>query len=69
LRLGEAAVIAPVRYTSLIWATLIGFLVWRELPDAWVWAGSAVIIASGVYMVRGEARKNGRPSPVVAPRG
>jgi drug/metabolite transporter (DMT)-like permease len=53
----------------LIWAALIGFLVWRELPDAWVWAGSAVIIASGVYMVRGEARKNGRPSPVVAPRG
>ena len=57
LRLGEAAVIAPVRYTSLIWAALIGFLVWRELPDAWVWTGSAVIIASGVYMVRAEAKK------------
>jgi drug/metabolite transporter (DMT)-like permease len=41
---------------GLIWATLIGFLVWRELPDAGVWAGSAVIIASGVYMVRAEAR-------------
>ena len=34
LRLGEAAVVTPVRYTSLIWATLIGYLVWRELPDA-----------------------------------
>ena len=46
-----------MRYTSLIWATLIGFLVWGDLPDAWVAAGSAVIIASGVYMIRAEARK------------
>ena len=58
LRLGEAAVITPVRYTSLIWATAIGYVVWRELPDAWVFAGSAVIIASGAYLVRAEARKS-----------
>ena len=58
LRLGEAAVIAPVRYTSLIWATAIGYAVWSELPDAWVFAGSAVIIASGIYMVRTEAKKS-----------
>jgi drug/metabolite transporter (DMT)-like permease len=69
LRLGEAAVIAPVRYTSLIWATLIGFFVWRELPDAWVVAGSAVIIASGIYMIRSEAKKGDRLSPATAARG
>jgi len=69
LRLGEAAAIAPVRYTSLIWAVLIGFLVWRELPDAWVWAGSAVIVASGVWMVRAEARKGGGRLPAPASRG
>jgi drug/metabolite transporter (DMT)-like permease len=57
LRLGEAAVITPVRYTALIWATIIGYMVWRELPDAWVLAGSALIIASGIAMVRVEARK------------
>lgn len=51
LRLGEAAVITPVRYTSLVWATLIGYAVWRELPDAWVVAGSAVIIASGIFLI------------------
>jgi drug/metabolite transporter (DMT)-like permease len=56
LRLGEAAVITPMRYTSLIWATLIGYAVWRELPDAWVLAGSAVIIASGLYMIRIERK-------------
>ena len=57
LRLGEAAVITPVRYTSLIWATAIGYLVWRELPDAWVLAGSAVIIASGIALI-GSSRES-----------
>ena len=69
LRLGEAALIAPVRYTSLIWAVLIGFLVWRDLPDAWVWAGSSVIVASGVWMVRAETRKGGKRSPAPASQG
>jgi drug/metabolite transporter (DMT)-like permease len=58
LRLGEATVITPVRYTSLLWAAVIGYVVWRELPDAWVLAGSAVIIASGLYIVRAESRKS-----------
>jgi len=57
LRLGEAAVISPVRYTSLIWAAAMGYVVWGDLPDAWLAAGSAVIIASGIYMIRAEARK------------
>jgi drug/metabolite transporter (DMT)-like permease len=52
LRLGEATVITPVRYTSLLWAAVIGYVVWRELPDAWVLAGSAAIIASGVLLIR-----------------
>ena len=66
LRLGEAAVVSPMRYTSLIWATLLGYLVWQELPDRWVLAGSAVIIASGVYMIRLEARKGRGPFPISA---
>ena len=57
LRLGEAAAISPVRYTSLIWATLMGYFIWGDLPDAWAAAGSAAIIASGIYMIRVEARK------------
>ena len=57
LRLGEAAAISPVRYTSLIWAALMGYAVWGDVPDAWLAAGSAVIIAAGIYMIRMEARK------------
>jgi drug/metabolite transporter (DMT)-like permease len=55
-RLGEAALIAPVRYTALIWATLLGYLIWNQLPDAWVVVGAAVIVGSGLYMVRAESR-------------
>lgn len=51
-RLAEAAVVAPVRYTAMIWGALIGFAVWGEVPDAWVLTGSAVIIASGIAMIR-----------------
>jgi drug/metabolite transporter (DMT)-like permease len=46
-----------VRYTSLIWAAFLGWFVWGDLPDAWAVAGSAVIVASGIYMLRVEARK------------
>lgn len=59
-RTTEAAVIAPVRYTSLIWATLLGYLVWHELPDAWVLMGAAVIVASGIYLVRAETRSSAK---------
>lgn len=52
LRLGRAAIVAPFRYSGLLWAMLVGFLVWGEAPDAWMLAGAAVVVASGVYMIR-----------------
>jgi drug/metabolite transporter (DMT)-like permease len=57
LRTGEASVLAPVRYTALLWAALIGFVVWGELPELWLWAGAAVIVGSSLYMIRGERRR------------
>lgn len=72
LRLGEAAVVSPMRYTSLIWATLLGYAVWGQLPDVWVVLGSGIIIASGVYIFRTEAHKerNGkRPQLDAGTRG
>jgi len=50
-RLGEAAVVAPFDYTALIWASLLGWLLWGEIPGLWTYAGAAVIIASGIYIV------------------
>ena len=57
LRTGEASVVAPIRYTALLWAALLGFIVWGELPEIWLWAGAAVIVASSLYMIRAERRR------------
>ncbi|HEY9538375.1 MAG TPA: DMT family transporter [Kiloniellaceae bacterium] len=58
-RLAPAAVVAPFDYTALIWASLLGWLVWGEIPGVWTYAGAAVIIASGIYIVIRETRKSG----------
>jgi drug/metabolite transporter (DMT)-like permease len=51
LRVGPVSVVVPMDYSSLLWATLSGWLVFGMLPDAWTWVGAPVIIASGLYIV------------------
>ena len=43
------AVVTPFNYTNLIWATILGYFVFNELPDSWTILGAAIIIASGLY--------------------
>jgi drug/metabolite transporter (DMT)-like permease len=50
-RWAPAVVIAPFDYTALIWATLLGYLLWGEIPDFATYLGAAIIIASGIYIV------------------
>ena len=54
LETGLAVVIAPVHYTMLIWGTFYGWLIFGQLPDAWTWVGTLIIIATGLYMLRRE---------------
>lgn len=55
-RVGPAAIVAPFEYTILLWASLIGWFVWNELPDIWTYLGAAVIAGSGIYIVIRETR-------------
>jgi drug/metabolite transporter (DMT)-like permease len=55
-RLAPAVVVAPLDYTALVWATLAGWLVWREMPDLPVFAGATIIIASGIFTIWRENR-------------
>jgi drug/metabolite transporter (DMT)-like permease len=57
LRFTEANVAAPFKYSSMIWAVLFGFIVWGDLPDLWVSAGSILVIACGLYVLRDEMRR------------
>ena len=53
-RLGEASLIAPLEYTALIWGVLLDLTLWGVLPDSVTWLGAAIIIASGLYLIRRE---------------
>ena len=50
-RRADIAVVSPFRYTSLVLASLYGFVIWREWPDLWTLAGSALIVGSGLYTI------------------
>jgi len=52
---GEVTIIAPLDFTRVIIAGIIGFVLFNELPDIWSFVGTAVIIASCAYIVRHEA--------------
>lgn len=43
---------AVVEYTGLVWAALIGFFAFAEIPGAWLWAGAALIVAGCLVMAR-----------------
>jgi len=54
---GEAVVVAPFRYFTLIWATLYGFLMFGDIPGWRTAAGAVVVIGSGLYIFHRETRR------------
>jgi drug/metabolite transporter (DMT)-like permease len=52
--MGKASVVAPFEYTALAWGVAIDWLLWHTLPDAYTLLGAAIIIGSGIYLVRRE---------------
>ena len=57
---------APFQYVELLWAALIGYVFWSELPAANVWAGASIVVASGLYIIWRE-RRLARPVMKAAP--
>lgn len=51
---GDASVIAPFEYTAMAWGVAIDWLLWHALPDRMTLLGAAIIIASGLYLIRHE---------------
>ncbi|WP_328799309.1 DMT family transporter [Paragemmobacter ruber] len=49
MRTGEVSVVTPFRYTRLVFAMILGIVVFQERPDALTLAGSALVVASGLY--------------------
>jgi len=49
MRYGEVAVVAPFRYSVIVWAILAGIVIWGEWPDAPALIGTGVVVAAGLY--------------------
>jgi drug/metabolite transporter (DMT)-like permease len=49
MRHGDIGLVAPFRYTSLLWAIGLGFLVFGNLPDGWTLLGAAIVVGAGIF--------------------
>ena len=54
LRLAEVSLVGPFRYSSLLWAAGLGWLIWNELPPLNTWLGASLVIGAGIYIARRE---------------
>ena len=63
LRTGDISAVAPFRYTALLWAMLLGYLVFGDRPDAMMVTGASIIVLSGLYAFY---RERMRALPVAA---
>ncbi|WOE74189.1 DMT family transporter [Alterisphingorhabdus coralli] len=61
LRLAPVSIVLSADYTSLIWATFFGWLIWQSWPSVWTWIGAPLIIGSGLYIAWREHNLARRP--------
>ena len=71
-RTGDVGLVAPFRYTALLWALALGWFVFGDFPDALTLAGAGIVVATGIYTFHRE-RRLGRlsaaiPTKAPAPR-
>jgi drug/metabolite transporter (DMT)-like permease len=78
LRSGEVAAVAPFRYAGIVWAILIGLLIWNQLPDAVSLAGISILVSAGLYTLYREQKlrrqrtiqsTTAAPQPEITARG
>lgn len=53
----KMAVVAPFHYTQMIWGVVLGYVIFGDIPDLWTLAGAAIIIGSGIWLIRHESGK------------
>jgi drug/metabolite transporter (DMT)-like permease len=56
MRVGEIGFVQPFRYSLLVWAMLLGIVMFGEWPDGWMLVGSATVVATGLFTLYRERR-------------
>ncbi len=54
--LAPGGTMAPFRYLSLVWAAVMGYLIWGDVPDGWKLAGAALVVGAGLFILYREMR-------------
>jgi len=67
LSLAPPSAVVPFNYLSLVWATIFGFAVWGDVPTLGLLVGSAIVVASGLYILWRETVRR-RPAVAARPR-
>jgi drug/metabolite transporter (DMT)-like permease len=57
LQLAPTAAVSPFYYLMLVWALLIGFVIWGDVPTPELLAGSAIVVASGLFLLLHETQR------------
>ena len=57
MRVGEVSFVTPFRYARILFAIVIGMIVFNETPDIWVVVGACVIVSSGIYSIWRERKR------------
>lgn len=68
LQHAAASVLQPFNYMPLVWAVLVGYVVFGDLPDLWTIVGAVVIVGSGLYTFYRQHVRKRKPAVVVTPR-
>jgi drug/metabolite transporter (DMT)-like permease len=56
-RAADASVVSPFKYTAILWAVALGYIIWDDKPDAFILIGSFLVIGSGLYILYRETRR------------
>jgi drug/metabolite transporter (DMT)-like permease len=60
LHLAPTSAVVPFNYFSLVWAMMLGFVVWGDIPSLPLLAGSAIVVGSGLFLLWSETRRRWR---------
>src|SRR5262245_30263423 len=57
IHLAPTSVVSPFQYFSLIWAMMLGFMIWGDVPTVSLLVGAAIVVGSGLFLLWREALK------------